>query len=77
MRTNVFLAQKRPRALLNKVYYTTDFITIFSGGSDGNRTRGLWRYSLAPVLYLGVFEGNIETFLFMLMVTDIPECHLI
>ena len=65
-----FWHKKRPRTLLNEVYYTTDFIYLFSGGSDGTRTRGLWRDSLAPVLYLGVFEGNTRTFFLMLMVTE-------
>ena len=68
--TNMFLVKKRPRTLLKEVYYTTDFIYLFSGGSDGTRTRGLWRDSLAPVLYLGVFEGNTLTFFAMLMVTE-------
>ena len=42
----------------------------FCGGSDGTRTRGLWRDSLAFVLYLGVFEDNTRTFFTMLMVTE-------
>ena len=48
----------------------SNFFNDLCGGSDGTRTRGLWRDSLAPVLYLRVLEGNIETFFPMLMVTE-------
>ena len=57
-----FWHKKRTRTLLNEVYSTIDFIILFNGGSDEARTHEQWRDSLAPVLYLRIFEGNVETF---------------